>query len=209
MSEQYYQREDALSETPERAIENWTAQSNSLAHVVPEVAQRLEESGAALGELYAKAEASGDERAMQIISTSWTHMETIANQTVQMDATRQAAAAAIQTIDDERQRLADELGGLEKAISEGDENHPLLAGYAETIRADASEYLMEEAIQDAYEYVADSTYDNFQTNLKFATGCEWGQISRFIEVLQGDVELSPLQSEKLKEFIESLGEETD
>jgi hypothetical protein len=199
VSEQYYTKEDSLPETTSQAIQNWQAQSNSLANVVPEVGQRLQEAGAMLGELYAKAEAEGNVEAMNSISVSWTHMETIANQTVQMDATRQAAAEVISTI-------SKTMGDLEEAISNGDEHHPMLADYAQTIRHDEAEATYEEAIEEAYEYVAESTYDNFTENLKRITGCTWEQVSGFIEVLQGDIDLSPLKSAELKEFIESLNE---
>lgn len=209
MSDQYYEKEDVLPDTPAQAIQNWEAQSNSLAHVVPEVAARLQETGTILGELYAKAEAAGDQRGMEIISASWSHIETIGNQTVQMDAARQAATEVIKTIDDERQRLAEELGGLEEAISEGNENHPMLEDYAAEIRRDEAEYTYEEAIGEAYEYVAESTYDHFHEILRLVTGCTWEQVTRFMEVLQGDVDLSPASTAKLKDFIETLTVKTD
>jgi small-conductance mechanosensitive channel len=137
MSEQYYEKEDALPETTSQAIQNWQAQSNSLANVVPEVGQRLQEAGAMLGELYAKAEAEGNTEAMNSISVSWTHMETIANQTVQMDATRQAAAEVIKTIDEERQKVTNELTGFKDDVSDlaetGETDNPALLELVEAL----------------------------------------------------------------------------
>jgi chromosome segregation ATPase len=208
MSEQYYEREDVLPDTPEQAIENWQAQSNSLANVVPEVAQLLNDTGARLGELYTKAEATGDQQAMQTISESWANIQTMGNQTVMMDATRQAAASAIAVINDERKRVTEMLSELEEAISEGDETHPELAEYASQIRSDEAEYqqeyMMQDVQQDAMEYAFEVTYEAALENLKEATGLDWKICNRFIAFLDGDYDLSPLQSAMLKDLIESL-----
>ena len=91
MSEQYYGKEDELKDTPAQLIENFEAQSNSLANVVPEVAIALQQTGEALGQLYDQAQAVGNTGAMALISASWQRTEMIANQTVQLDALKQAA----------------------------------------------------------------------------------------------------------------------
>lgn len=208
MSEQYYDQEDVLPDTPEQAIENWQAQSNSLANVVPEVAQLVNDTGARLGELYAKAEAADDHEAMHIIRESWASIQTMGNQTVMMDASRQAAAAAITTINDERMRVTEMLGDLEEAIAEGDETHPELAEYASQIRSDEAEYqqeyMMEDVQRDAMDYATETTYETSLENLKEATGLDWKLCSRFLAFLDGDYDLSPIQSAMLKELIESL-----
>lgn len=202
MSDQYYTQEDVLPDTPAQAIQNWEAQSNSLAHVVPEVAARLNETGAYLGELYHKAQAAGDTRGMEIISASWQHIETIGNQTVQIDALGKAAAEVLKTI-------SKTMGDLEEAIASGDERHPMLQEYAADIRQDAAEATYDQAMEEAYEYASELQYEAAMDNLKEATGCEWEQCSLFWAFLEGEHDLSPMQSAMLKDLIESLGADTD
>ena len=145
MSEQYYQKEDQLPDTPAQLIENFEAQSNSLANVVPEVAIALQQTGEALGQLYDQAQAAGNTGAMALISASWQRTEMIANQTVQLDALKQSAAAAIATIEEERKLVAERLDELETAIHYQDDTHPELKDLIVAVRDEAMEDAMEMA----------------------------------------------------------------
>ena len=204
MSEQYYRMEDQLPDTPAQLIENFEAQSNSLANVVPEVAIALQQTGEALGELWNQAQEAGNTGAMALISASWQRTEMIANQTVQMDAVRQSAAAAIATIEEERKLVAERLEELETAIHYQDDTHPELKEFADNLRQEGAEEAQEMAEKYALEYAFDVSYDNISDQLKMITGCDWKQITRFIGILQGDYELTELQSAQLKAFIEEL-----
>lgn len=209
MSEQYYGKEDELKDTPAQLIENFEAQSNSLANVVPEVAIALQQTGEALGQLYDQAQAVGNTGAMALISASWQRTEMIANQTVQLDALKQAAAAAIATIEDERRTVAERLEELETAIETEDDSHPELREFADSMRQQGAEDAQEMAEEYALEYAFETSYDNISSNLMEITGCSWQQISRFIGILNGDYVVSDLHSAQLKEFIESLSVERD
>ncbi len=189
---------------PAQLIENFEAQSNSLANVVPEVAIALQQTGEALGQLYDQAQAAGNTGAMALISASWQRTEMIANQTVQLDALKQSAAAAIATIEEERKLVAERLDELETAIHYQDDTHPELKDLIVAVRDEAMEDAMEMAEESAYEYVSEMQYDNISENLRRLTGCDWKQVSRFMDVLQGDYELTDLQSAELKAFIEGL-----
>lgn len=139
MSEQYYAKEDRLPDTPQQLIENFEAHSNSLANVVPEVALALQQTGEALGQLYDQAQAANNTGAMALISASWQRTEMIANQTVQMDALKHSAAAAIATIENERQRVAEQLEELQTAIHYQDDSHPELKDFAQNLRQEGAE----------------------------------------------------------------------
>lgn len=206
MSEQYYTQEDVLKDTPEQMVENFEAQSNSLANVVPEVALALQQTSEALNELWNQAQESGNTGALALISAAWQRTEMIANQTVQLDALKQSAAVAIATIEDERKRVTEQLEELEAAIETEDDTHPELREFAESMRQQGAEDAQEMAEEYALEYAFDVTYDNLVENLKMQTGCDWKQINRFIGMLQGDYELTELQSAQLKAFIEGLDE---
>lgn len=212
MSDQYYTQEDVLPNTPEQVIENVQAQSKSLANAVPDVALALQQSGEALGQLYAQAQDAGNTGAMALISATWERMEFTANQTVQLDALKQSALEAIQTINEDRRQVIEQLGELETAINEGDEYHPALKEFADGIRMDEAEYQAEIVIPDLeqaiYEEVMDQRYDELIEHLTQMTGCKWQLINRFIGILQGDFDATPLQSAQLKAFIESLSEES-
>lgn len=200
--EQYYTQED-VQETPNQALENFTATANSLANVVPEVAIALNEAGAALGELYAKAEAAGDTSAMQNISLAWTRAEEIANQTVQLDAARQAAIAAISTINDERLKVSELYDGVIDAIYDQDETHPELKDFAQAIRYDHEAVMMEEAEEIALEWATDVTWEQVHEGIARVTKCTWQQVNKFMAVLQGD-DISDINAALLKELIEHL-----
>ncbi len=205
MSEQYYEKEDVLPETPDQAIENFEAQSHSLANVVPDVAIALQQAGEALGQLYEQAKERGDTGAMALISASYERMEFTANQTVQLDALKQSAAAAIATIDEDRRQVIEKLGEYEEALADGDESHPLLKEFAEEIRRDEYEASIEQAEEYALEYAHEVTYEQLGENIMELTGIKnWNLINRFIGTLQGDYVLSDLQAAELKAFIEGL-----
>jgi len=201
--EQYYTQED-VQETPNQALENFTATANSLANVVPEVAIALNEAGAALGELYAKAEAAGDTSAMQNISLAWTRAEEIANQTVQLDAARQAAIAAISTINDERLKVSELYDGVIDAIYDQDETHPELKDFAQAIRYDHEALMMEQAEEIALEYATEVTWEQVHESITRVTKCTWQQVNKFLYVLQGDDAMSDINAALLKELIEHL-----
>src|SRR6185369_6237890 len=96
---QQYQREDALPDTPAQAIENWQAQSNSLAHIVPEVAEKLNETGALLYQAQEAARERGDLGAVEQIGVAWANVERMANQVVQLDSAKAAAGEVIKVMD--------------------------------------------------------------------------------------------------------------
>ncbi len=206
MSEQYYVQEDVLPNTPDQVIENIQAQSSSLANVVPEVATALNQTGEALGQLYAQAQAAGNTGALALISAAWERTELIANQVVQMDALKQSALDAIATINEERLRVTEELSGLEEAINEGSERHPLLKDYAAEIRHDEAEAITEEIQSEAFEWAGESIYDSLQDNIGIMTGLKWNQISHFVSILEDSEEASPLECELLRDFILSLND---
>ena len=208
MSEQYYTKEDVLKDTPAQLIENFEAQSNSLANVVPEVAIALQQAGEALGELWNQAQAEGNTGAMALISASWQRTEMIANQTVQLDALKQAAAVAIATIEDERRVVAERLEELETAIYHGDETHPDLRDFVEDIRESEREYVSADAESMALDYAFEVTYDQAMENIREITGCTWEQANRFCCFLEGDYEMSEETAAMLKATIESMEEKS-
>jgi hypothetical protein len=204
VSEQYYTKEDVLKDTPEQLIENFEAQSNSLANVVPEVAIALQQTGEALGELWNQAQAEGNTGAMALISASWQRTEMIANQTVQLDALKQAAAVAIATIEDERRVVAERLEELETAIYHADDSHPQIKELVEAIREDVTEEIQDDANDMALEYAFEVTYEQAMENVREATGCTWQQINRFLAFFEGDYDLSDETAAMLKATIESM-----
>lgn len=204
MSEQYYQKEDVLKDTPAQLIENFEAQSNSLANVVPEVAIALQQTGEALGELWNQAQAEGNTGAMALISASWQRTEMIANQTVQLDALKQAAAVAIATIEDERRVVAERLEELETAIHYQDDSHPEIKELVEAIREDVTEEIQDDANEMALEYAFEVTYEQAMENVREATGCTWEQANRFCAFLEGDYDLTDETAAMLKATIESM-----
>lgn len=204
MSEQYYQKEDVLKDTPAQLIENFEAQSNSLANVVPEVAIALQQTGEALGELWNQAQAEGNTGAMALISASWQRTEMIANQTVQLDALKQAAAVAIATIEDERRVVAERLEELETAIHYQDDSHPEIKELVEAIREDVTEEIQDDANEMALEYAFEVTYEQAMENVREATGCTRQQINRFLAFFEGDYDLSDETAAMLKATIESM-----
>jgi chromosome segregation ATPase len=208
VSEQYYTQEDVLKDTPAQVVENFEAQSNSLANVVPEVALALQQTGEALGELWNQAQEAGNTGAMALISAAWQRTEMIANQTVQIDALKQSAAVAIATIEDERKRVTEQLDELETAIYHVDDTHPQIKELVETIREDVSEQIQDDANDMALEYAFEVTYEQAMENVREATGCTWQQINRFLAFFEGDYDLSDETAAMLKATIGSMEEKS-
>lgn len=201
-----YTKEDQLPETPAQALENFQAQANSLANVVPEVAIALNQAGEAMGILYDQAQTAGNTGAMALISASWAKTEEIANQVVKMDAIQEAAVTTIKMINQARLEMVEQMNILEEAIWDIDETHPMLKDFSESIRHDHEALMMEEAEELADEWATEVVYDSLMTNIQIVTGCNWEQANRLIGVLQGDYAISDLNAALLKELIEHLGD---
>lgn len=135
---QQSQPENAPPATPEQAIQNWQAQSNNLSYIVPEVADKLNETGALLYQAQEAARARGDMAAVDQIGVAYANMERMANQVVQLDGAQQAAAEVIRVIEEDRQKVLGEKADFETGVFElqedGETEHPLLATLAEDLK---------------------------------------------------------------------------
>lgn len=134
---QQYEREDMLPDTPAQAIESYQAKTASLAHIVPEVAQKLEETGALLYQAQEAAKARGDLGAVEQIGIAWSNTERMAMQVVQIDSANAAAGEVIKVMDSYRRQAVEEKTNLETAIFElsedGDTDHPALSALKEDL----------------------------------------------------------------------------
>lgn len=201
MTEQYYIQENFIKETPGQAIENWQAQSTSLANVVPEIALLVNQAGEQLGILYEQAERVKNTDAMDKISTAWGNIQTMATRSVQLDAANKAAEPVINML----AKVADLYEGLQEAIWDQDTEHPELDQFAKAIQRNTEANMMVEAEAVATKVASELVYDDLMRNVMTLTGCEWEAVNRFVGVLMGDIPVSNLNAALLKEWIESLG----
>lgn len=113
-------------------------------------------------------------------------------------------AAAIQEIEAARQQTAVELRQLLKAIEDLDEEHPALAGYAESIRQDEYEYAMYESEEGNTEYYSEIFDDAVREDIARAWKAEGHQSSTIYEALTGNFTLKKTHAEMLQRIISEL-----
>lgn len=137
MTDQYYSQEKNITETPETVLDNWQAQSSAVANFAPEAAEDLERASQALTKLWENAGAQGNVGDQALIQHLWDIEQRQANKVVQLDATRQAAIAALQHIDEKYTEATSELNqtkaAIQEAIDEGSTDNPLVAKLIESI----------------------------------------------------------------------------
>lgn len=143
MTDQYYEQEDEVQETPETALANFQAQSNAMVHFVPETAEDLDRSGQMLRKLWEDAGAQGNTGAQEMINHLWDIEQRQANKVVQLDAARQAAIAALQHIDEKYTQAVAESkqtkDAIQEAIEYGSTDNPLIGELIDSVREGTEE----------------------------------------------------------------------
>lgn len=146
MTDQYYEQEDEVQETPETALANFQAQSNAMVHFVPETAEDLERSGQMLRKLWEDAGSQGNTGTQEMINHLWDIDQRQANKVVQLDAARQAAIAALQHIDEKYTQAVAESkqtkDAIQEAIEYGSTDNPLIGELMDSVREGAEDEYM-------------------------------------------------------------------
>lgn len=209
MSDKYYTDGDNLPDTPQTLMENHEAQIRSLDGLVQQTADELTQVEQNLGWLYGQAEQRGDEDAKLAVNNAWQIAQNFANRVVQYDAVRISAAAVMAKLNDDHRRLAKEHEDLLDDLATGNEDNPLLAGFAEGIQEqawnDMSDMAAEEAYDDAHEAVFYDLMMEFTQRLREITGSDdFGAINRVANCVLGDEEPTEEQKKRFRHLLDSF-----
>ena len=209
MSDQYYREEDNPPDTPETIVANHDAQLASLDGLVQQTADQLTQAEQNLGWLYQDAEQRGDENAKLAVNNAWQITNQFAVRVTQFDAARQASAAMMHKFNELHRKLASDFEDLENAIAAGDEEHPMLSGFAEGIQEqawnDMSDLAYDDAYDDAHEAVFYDVMMECTQRIHNITGSDdFGAINRLQNVILGDVEPTDQQRERIKQLLSSF-----
>lgn len=109
-----------------------------------------------LGQVYADAEAAGDQATMQRIGESWERAQSLKAQAQNAVAAFISAVAVLEPTAAQRDQVVLELASLEKAIKSWDSEHPLVGGLIDGVR-DEARFEVEESLG---EYYGEITYEN-------------------------------------------------
>ncbi len=190
----YYVHEDDVKPTASTALDNWGATLHSLANVAPEIAEAVNEIGERLGAVYALAEQSKNNEAMEQISCSWHRVQEMATKAVILDGGIQAAKEVIKVIDEERQRLDAAYAELERAVDEVDTQD-------ERVEALVN-HVLSEGECDYIEGVFDEMHYFIKRYTKIS---DFLTISLFLDALRGDYLMDERQISLLTELVSSFG----
>lgn len=150
MTDQYYEQEDNVADTPENALVHWQAASSQVANYVPEAAQDLTLIEQVLGFAYQQ---TADPDAQAQIADAWQRIQNTTQKLVQLDTVKQLAQTALikaqeayAKIEEREKLVKEEFTELQDALddveNEGYSAHPRIAGIVEILEENLSgEYL--------------------------------------------------------------------
>lgn len=206
MTDQYYDREDNVPDTAETIVANHDAQLASLDGLVAKTAEQMNQIEENLGWLYNQAEQRGDDNAKLAVNNAFALANDLAVRVTQFDAARLASAAMMHKFNQMHQRLAKDYENLEDALATGDDEHPMLSGFAEGIQEQAWNDMSEIAFEDAYDSAHEAVFYDVMMEaaqrIREITGSDdFGAINRFNNVLLGDEAPTDRQRELLRQLL--------
>lgn len=201
MTDQYYDKEDQVEDTPEVALANWEAANNQVANFVPQTAADMNDVWALLNELHQKSDASGQEK----IAAIWEKVEQIGTRVGQEDGALQLAKVAYEKNVERRKQIQEELHQIQTAIDDmetmGWTESPILQGVVDVITEQ-----VEEMMADGGFYIEDPGMEAHANGWFDCLVPE--AVDAVFFALFGDTAKSvPTEwREKMAEFVNSFGE---
>lgn len=191
------------------ALADWMRMAIPLKNADTQAQTALEETEQALGALWDRAEATGDEDAKNAITVTWQNAQRKRELVRQADAALTGAAAVMGSLVKQRSEAVRELNSLVQAIENADTLDPRLRSLVEAVEEETVLYMEEACYEDAMEQAMDVQYDNlfeeFRANVSEATGIHWTDLRTFMEWLTGrHGQLNSIQVGLFKSFISAL-----
>ncbi|MEO8608929.1 MAG: hypothetical protein ABI690_13645 [Chloroflexota bacterium] len=150
MTDQYYDKEDDVVETPETSLANWEASANQVANFVPQTAADMNDVWAMLNDIHQRADA----QSQTAIAAIWQKVEQFGTRIGQQDGVQQLAKIAYEKNVERRKQIQEELHQIREAIDDmesmGWTESPLLQGVVDVI----TEQLEEQMVDSGY-YIED------------------------------------------------------
>lgn len=195
----YYQREDEPDmSNPDVAVDIWQQTAAAMATFGAEAALAMAASESALGSLYQKAEAAGDEEGQAAVMVAWGRAQQMGGQVQQLDGAMVSAMAAIEALVEHRRRVVEELESLTEAIDEADIHDHRLADLVEVVTEIAEEDMQTWADEAAAETLYNEVYDV----LKPYTA-RYSVTTRLVDILYGEA-MRPGEEVALRAFVGAI-----
>lgn len=147
------------------AITHWQQQIAPLADACEHADQMLETVGQMLGDLYQQAKDAGDDNAVNEIVVVWDNTQKLAGLIPEFAAAFSGGKAAVETLHQQRNEIAEELDGLMQALADFDVNDPRLRSFVEILEEEFAENFYDYAYDDVEEMVYTGIYEEFHTGL--------------------------------------------
>ena len=157
------------------------------------------------GELHMWYSENGDFETAQRIATAYEHAHLVYQQNGQYRLALAAGQAAISSVAEQRDDAITEMHNLLEAISEQSEAHPKLKDYADEIRRDTRDKLLEDE-----DFLEQAELDSFQTMEREVRsvlrnyGMSSWQSQRLLEYLTGMFQMDAEQQAALTAFLNTL-----
>lgn len=150
-----------MMETNDQAIETYQQQIAPLANALQHTSDLLGSIEQPLGEIYNRAEQSGDETMLSNVMAVWGKSQELAQQLPPFVAALTAGTAALDEVRQQRDDFARELSSLVRAIEVFDVDDSRLATFAEVIESEVTECMYDDALDYADEQVEEWFHDQF------------------------------------------------
>ena len=158
-----------------------------------------------LGVLWGKAHDAGDKQAMTLVQNTWDRVLSLVeqNSSLAFQVTGMGSIATAALEGERATRAA--LDELEDAIESGDEDHPKLADFAQTVRYDAQEdaedYFNDYTIPELYEHAYEEQNDYLSGFIQTLTNCSRRAADLFICVLDNTESPTEEELDLLKQLL--------
>jgi hypothetical protein len=184
------------------ALDLFQQQASVLANVDQEAQAILGEIEQGLGKTLNFARDKGLTKLEERVQKQWELAQRQHRHVTHLKAALGGAGTAIQALAQQRDAITTEHARLVEAIDKGDEDHPHLARYAASIRADEHEYDywgMDDSAPD-FEFVYEQYCENIIENWDVS-----GEVARrLIDVIIGDDTMNDVQRDAFVVFLGTL-----
>lgn len=170
----------------------------------------------ALGEtlkgLWDDAVARNDERAMALIEETWNKAQALQQDAATVYTTTVAIATVATEAVLQREAVQQELDMLNDAIESGDDSHPRLQDFAETIRQDAreeyEEWMQDEGWPEAMAEAFEEIRVEMVSRIRDLADCDYETANRFARIMMGRrAKFTVYQEQVFKNLLANMNEQ--
>lgn len=201
-----YKKEEEVQDTPETLVQNHEAQLAALDGLPAKTAETINRVEQNLGWLLSQLAVQADPNAQNAIQYVWEDSQAIANQVVQMDAARLAAAAFTKKMWGYHKKLAGDYEELQRDIVEMNSENRLISDLIENVEQNTYKWIdQSDYFDDAYSEATDNLFTEIFESLRNLTGVnDVNATEALVDVLTGTSTPSESQIDLLRKLLTSF-----